>query len=72
MGRDQEGHGIQGTAKGNTTLCTYLADSTQENTKKPHAALKTKHVEATSGASRAARGGTGMLAAHGAGEERRG
>jgi hypothetical protein len=31
-----------------------------------------QHVEATSGASRAARGRTGTLAAHGAGEERRG
>jgi hypothetical protein len=31
-----------------------------------------QHVEATSGASRAARGVTGTLAAHGAGEERRG
>jgi hypothetical protein len=31
-----------------------------------------QHVEATSGASRAARGSTGTLAAHGAGEERRG
>jgi hypothetical protein len=30
------------------------------------------HVKATSGASRAARGSTGTLAAHGAGEERRG
>jgi hypothetical protein len=31
-----------------------------------------QHVEATSGASRAARGSTGTLAAYGAGEERRG
>jgi hypothetical protein len=31
-----------------------------------------QHVEATSGASRAARGSTGTLAAHGADEERRG
>jgi hypothetical protein len=31
-----------------------------------------QHVEATSGASRAARGSTGTLAAHGAGKERRG
>jgi hypothetical protein len=31
-----------------------------------------QHVEATSGASRAARGSTGTLAAHSAGEERRG
>jgi hypothetical protein len=64
-GGEPEGHGIQGTAKGSTTMCTELAAKAQE--------MKTRHVEATSGsATSAARGSTGTLAAHGAGEERRG
>jgi hypothetical protein len=70
--RGQEGHGIQGTAKGSPTLCANLADETQDNTRNSHATLKTQRLEATSTASRAARGSTGTLAASGTSEECRG
>jgi hypothetical protein len=59
--------------RGSTTRSTSPLEKTRENTRYCHATLKTRQVEATSGsASRPARGSTGTLAAHGAGEERRG
>jgi hypothetical protein len=50
-------------------LCANLAYKTQENTRNSHATINTQNLEATSGASSAARGSTGTLAGHGKGEE---
>jgi hypothetical protein len=55
-------------------LCAHidLTKKTQENKRNSHVTLELQHVEATSGASRAASGTAETLAAHGGGEERRG